>query len=85
VRVKVKFFAALREGIGKSELEIEIPTGSRLKDLMERLKSEYRAIGEFRNPLALSINKEYAKGDELLKEGDEIALIPPVSGGVDYV
>lgn len=81
MRVKIKFFAALREGTEKSEIEIDIPSGSRLNDLIERLKKEYKAIAEFKTSIAYSINMEYAKGDEVLKEGDEIALIPPVSGG----
>ncbi|OGL41099.1 MAG: molybdopterin converting factor subunit 1 [Candidatus Schekmanbacteria bacterium RIFCSPHIGHO2_02_FULL_38_11] len=81
MKVKIKFFAALREGIGKSEIEINIPSGSRLNGLIERLEKEYKAIAEFKTSIAYSINMEYVRGDEVLKEGDEIALIPPVSGG----
>ena len=67
--------------MGTRELELELPENVRLSYLMDRLKKEYEPIRGFRSPLAVSINMEYAKGNELLKEGDEIALIPPVSGG----
>ncbi|OGL45164.1 MAG: molybdopterin converting factor subunit 1 [Candidatus Schekmanbacteria bacterium RBG_16_38_11] len=81
MKVKVKLFAVVRERMGTGELELELPEDSRLSDLMNRLKKEYEPIGSFKSSLAISINREYAKKDEFLKEGDEIALIPPVSGG----
>jgi len=81
LKVKVKLFASVRERMGTRELEIELPENVRLSYLMNRLKKEYEPIRGFKSSLAVSINMEYAKGNEFLKEGDEIALIPPVSGG----
>ena len=81
MKVKVKLFAGLREKMRTRELELELPDNVRLSYLMDRLRKEYEPIRKFKSSLAVSINMEYAKGNEFLKDGDEVALIPPVSGG----
>jgi molybdopterin synthase catalytic subunit len=76
MRVTVRLFAGLRERAGASERELELPEGARLADVWAPL-----ALGEEPDGLLYAVNKEYAPSERRLSEGDEIALIPPVSGG----
>ncbi|OGL43496.1 MAG: molybdopterin converting factor subunit 1 [Candidatus Schekmanbacteria bacterium RBG_16_38_10] len=81
MKIKVKFFALISEKIGAREINIEIKDGMTLEILWEELKNSYPVLKNINSSLLFSINHEYASLDSLLKEGDEIALIPPVSGG----
>ncbi len=76
MRVTVRLFAGLRERAGAGESELDLPAGSRLTDVWARL-----GLGEEPEGLLYAVNKEYASGDRRLADGDEVALIPPVSGG----
>ena len=76
MRVTVRLFAGLREQAGISEQELELPEGARLADVWAPL-----ALGEEPDGLLYAVNKEYASSERRLSEGDEVALIPPVSGG----
>ncbi len=76
MNVSVRLFAALRERAGTSALDLELPDGARVRDALARLAE--LAPG---TSLVMAINREYADADALLAEGDELALIPPVSGG----
>jgi molybdopterin converting factor subunit 1 len=81
IRVTVKLFAILREKAGISEVKLELPAGSTLRGLLELLARRYDALGGLLAKVACAINQEYVSDDPLLADGDEIALIPPVSGG----
>ncbi len=72
----MRLFAGLREQAGTGERELDLPTGARLADVWASL-----GLGEEPEGLLYAVNKDYAAGDRLLSEGDEVALIPPVSGG----
>lgn len=74
--VRVRLFAALRERAGRSEVEIELPEGARVGDALERLRD---VAGDV--PVVMAVNRDYADADVVLAAGDELALIPPVSGG----
>ena len=74
--VRVRLFAALRERAGTGEVELELPEGSRVGDALARLGD---LAGGTR--LVIAVNREYADADAPLAAGDELALIPPVSGG----
>ena len=76
MRVTVRLFAGLREQAGISEQELELPEGARLADVWAPL-----ALGAEPDGLLYAVNKEYASSERRLSEGDEVALIPPVSGG----
>jgi MoaE-MoaD fusion protein len=76
VRITVKLFAGLRERAGESERELELDAGTRVSDVWRSL-----GLGEEPEGLLYAVNKEYAPPDRRLSEGDEVALIPPVSGG----
>jgi molybdopterin synthase catalytic subunit len=74
--VIVRFFAGLREQAGTSGREVELPDGSAVRDLWPRLD-----LGQEPAGLLYAVNRAYAKRTDRLTEGDEVALIPPVSGG----
>ena len=76
MRVTVRLFAGLRERAGAGERVLDLPAGSRLADVWAPLE-----LGEEPDGLLYAVNKDYASGDRLLADGDEVALIPPVSGG----
>ena len=74
--VKVRLFAGLRERTGRGALELELPDGARVGDVWNAL-----ALGDRPGGLAVALNRRYVDEEEPLSEGDEVALIPPVSGG----
>jgi molybdopterin synthase catalytic subunit len=76
MRIRVRLFAGLREQAGTAQRELELPVGSRLADVWAPLE-----LGDEPEGLLYAVNQGYASGDRLLAEGDEVALIPPVSGG----
>jgi len=78
VEVTVRLFAMLRERAGAPELMLELPDGARVRDALE---SEPLAALADGIPLVMAVNREYADGEQVLDAGDELALIPPVSGG----
>ncbi len=76
MKVVVRLFAALRERAESGEGEVELPDGARVRDVWSAL-----ALGEEPQGLLYAVNREYAAPDRALADGDEVALIPPVSGG----
>ena len=80
MKVRIRLFASLRERTGHSELERELPARSTVGDLRAALEAEFPALAEC-GRIAIARNSEYSNPDEPLADGDEIALIPPVSGG----
>jgi molybdopterin synthase catalytic subunit len=74
--VRVRLFAALRERAGASELELELPEGSVVADALRRMSDLTAGV-----PVVMAVNQEYADDRVELHGGDEVALIPPVSGG----
>lgn len=80
--VSVRLFAMLRERLGSGRLEIELEEGATVGDAVSAL-SEKPGLGPLLGemPVLMAVNREYAHADAPLREGDELALIPPVSGG----
>ncbi|MHA2136189.1 MAG: molybdopterin converting factor subunit 1 [Candidatus Thorarchaeota archaeon] len=81
MKIKVKFFASYKEAVGRDEMDLEMKDESNVSQLLEAVKELHPTIGELIEPLIVSVNKEYAEFDKVLKDGDEVALLPPVSGG----
>jgi molybdopterin synthase sulfur carrier subunit len=81
VRVRVCLFAWLREAAGRSELELELADGATAEDAWRRLAADYPALAARRASLAAAVNRSYSPFDTRLAPGDEVAFIPPVSGG----
>ena len=81
MRVKVRLVAWLREMAGRPEVSLELPAGATAEDAWAHLAADLPAFTSRRGSLAVSVNRRYAAFDTVLKEGDEVAFIPPVSGG----
>ncbi len=82
MRVRVLFFGILRDGLGVREQVLELPDGARAGELLDRLREAASpSLRELWPRLALAVNQEYARADRILEAGDEVALLPPVSGG----
>jgi len=76
MQVRVRLFAGLRERAGASELELELPEGAVVADALARMQPVTAGV-----PVVMAVNREYAGDEQALCAGDELALIPPVSGG----
>jgi MoaE-MoaD fusion protein len=74
VRISVRLFAGLRERAGADRVEIELPDGATVADLMAAMELEPRSC-------IVALNREYATADAVVGADDEVALVPPVSGG----
>ena len=81
IQIRVLFFGVLKDLIGCSSETVELPAGARVDDLLSRYSRHFGRIQDILPSLALSVNQEYSHSDRLLHEGDEVALLPPVSGG----
>jgi MoaE-MoaD fusion protein len=76
MKVRIRLFASLRERAGADQVELDLPEHSRVRDALDQLRSVTSDV-----PVVMAINQEYANEDAILQAGDELALIPPVSGG----
>ena len=81
MKVKVKFFAILRERAGTSEVVKEIGEGSSITELWHIMQQDYPKLAVPGIRLLYAVNQEYVTPDHVLKESDEVVFIPPVSGG----
>lgn len=81
LRVRGRLFAIQRELVGEREVTLELPAGATVDDAWSELAARYPAIAPGRASLRFARNGEYADPGEPLKDGDEVAFIPPVSGG----
>jgi MoaE-MoaD fusion protein len=81
VLLRVLFFGQLREIVGAAEQSCEIADGARLEDLYASCSQRFPRLAEFRASVAASINQEYASWNATPSPGDEVAFLPPVSGG----
>jgi molybdopterin synthase catalytic subunit len=80
MRVSVRLFAGLRERAGTDRLEVELPDDARVADVLAAMAST--PVGALRDrECVVAVNREYAGADEPVRAGDEVALVPPVSGG----
>jgi molybdopterin converting factor subunit 1 len=81
MQVRLRFFAAAREAIGQTATTLEMPPGSTVGDVRARLRAEHPAFAALPPAMMVSVNLEYRPPEFGLSEGDEVAFIPPVSGG----
>ena len=80
-RIKVRLFAILREMVGEREITITVPTGITVKRLNNEILKKYPQLKSFSNKFVTSVNCKVIAGDAIITSKDEIALLPPVSGG----
>jgi len=80
MRVLVRLFASYREAAGRGHFELELPPGATVRDAIGRILREHPLVAEGRQ-VVIARNREYVTPEATLADGDELALIPPVSGG----
>jgi len=81
VRIRVLFFGVLRDIVGLREDSIEVPDGGRLDSVFEHYAARFPKVREMSKSLVLALNQRFSEPGEPLSEGDEVAFLPPVSGG----
>ncbi|NTW03382.1 MAG: molybdopterin converting factor [Oscillochloris sp.] len=81
ITIQIRFFAGHRDIVGRSTQDVQLTEGTTLGQLWERLTAEYPRLAGYTGRLLYAINQEFAGPDSLLANGDEVAFIPPVSGG----
>ena len=81
MQVRLLFFATLKDIVGSRQLQMDVPPGSTVGDLLSHLESMYPRIKDYRPVVLTAINEEYADQSATVGDGDEVAIFPPVSGG----
>jgi len=81
MRVRVLFFGRLKDIVGRAEESAELPEGSRVEDVFALYQLSYPALAGLRPSAAASVNQELADWNAAVRAGDEVAFLPPVSGG----
>jgi len=81
VYVTVRLFARLRELARHDELRLEVAEGSTAQDVWNGLIAEYPAMADYTKAISVAVNEEYARLSASVRDGDDIAFLPPVSGG----
>ena len=80
MRISVRFFAMYRERAGTSQVDMDLEEGATPESLLVQLQGAFPSLSPVRSAL-IAVNSEYADPNAPLHEGDEVAFIPPVSGG----
>ena len=81
MKVKVLLFGPVAAAAGRDVLNLDLKPGARVEDALVACRAACPIIPARQGSLALAVNAEWADGDRILLDGDEVALIPPVSGG----
>lgn len=81
VTVHTLFFSVLRDAVGESEQSVSLPDGATGDTLLDTLAAQHTGIERYRSVVRLAVNRRYVPFDTPLADGDEVVLIPPVSGG----
>jgi molybdopterin converting factor subunit 1 len=81
VRVTVRLFARLREIAGAAELSRDLPPGATIGSVWRQLTGEFPDLAPYERSISSAVNLDYARMDRPVSDGDEVAFLPPVSGG----
>jgi molybdopterin converting factor subunit 1 len=81
MRVTVRLFARLRDIAGTAELVREVPAGATIGSVWRDLAREFPDFAQYERTISSAVNADYARMDRAIGDGDEIAFLPPVSGG----
>lgn len=81
MKVRLLFFAVLRDIAGTDERELVLGEGTTPRDVWQSLRKEFAKLSDYAEPPMTAINEEYAEPNATLHDGDELAFIPPVAGG----
>jgi molybdopterin converting factor subunit 1 len=81
MKVRLLFFAVLRDIAGSDERELTLAEGTTAAEVWQWLRLTYAKLADYTQPPMIAVNETYATPDTVLREGDELAFIPPVAGG----
>jgi molybdopterin converting factor subunit 1 len=81
MRVTVRLFARLRDIAGSAELARDIKAGATIGDVWSELTAEFPELAQYERSISSAVNADYARMDQVVSDGDEVAFLPPVSGG----
>lgn len=81
MHVTVKLFALIREKAGTDTLDLDLPLGADLQQMVEAIRHQQPALEPYLDNLRFSLHMDFVNADTTLHDGDEVVLIPPVSGG----
>lgn len=79
--VRLLFFAVLRDIAGQDERVLELPEGTTASQVWQSLRREFATLADYTQPPMIAVNESYAEPEVALRDGDELAFIPPVAGG----
>ncbi len=85
MKVRVLFFGQLRDVVGRASDEAEFPEGARLGTVFRHYASQHPVLGGMAASVAMARNQRFAPASEAIEDGDEVALMPPVSGGAGWL
>ena len=85
LKLQISFFALYRERAGRSRMPLELAPGATVSDMVAEIRRLFPGLAPPTVNIVVAVNAEYAEPDTELRDGDDIALIPPVSGGQDMV
>jgi molybdopterin converting factor subunit 1 len=81
MKVRLLFFAVLRDIAGTNACELTLDEGTTAGEVWQSLRRAYLQLAEYTQPPMIAVNESYAAADTILRDGDELAFIPPVAGG----
>ncbi|RZM79175.1 molybdopterin converting factor subunit 1 [Leptolyngbya iicbica] len=81
ISITVKLFAAYQDAYGQPEVRLELPAGATAAEVRDRLIAEHPELAQWRDLTRFGVNLQFVEPDTPLQSGDEVVLIPPVSGG----
>lgn len=81
IQVSIKLFSVYQEIIGESEIIQKLPAGTNAGDVLQQLIDRYPQLAQWKSVTRLGVNLDFVEADRTLQDGDELVLIPPVSGG----
>lgn len=81
MRVTVRLFARLRDITGANEMQRDVDPGATIRTVWQQLVAEFPDLGAYERSISSAVNADYARMDDAISDGDELAFLPPVSGG----
>ena len=81
MKITIRFFAMLREVVGTDSISLELSGSKPVFDVVKEIQVAFPGLEKYTSITSFAVNGEYAKRDVMLQDGDELALLPPISGG----